>query len=261
MEDTVFKQASSTFYPSSQLFPKDTRKDVFKLYSFVRIADDFVDSVPANKEAFLGLKKSWEGLSESSDPKIVLVVENIRYLTSKYGIKVEWVDSFLEVMQQDLKLTQYKTLEDSLEYVYGSGEVVGLMMAKLLKLPDEATAAARLQGRAMQWINFIRDIDEDNQLGRHYFPQEDLKKFGLDNLTRESAEANPENFKKFIHFQIERYKHWQTEAEVGYKYIPKRLLTPIKTAADMYILTAREIEKNPFIVFEKKLSLLNPKLV
>jgi phytoene synthase len=45
---------------------------------------------------------------------------------------------------------------------------------------------------------------------------------------------------------------WQREAERGYHFIPYRYLLPIKTAADMYIWTARRIERNPMIVYEGK---------
>ena len=37
----IFKKGSKTYFNSSLFFPRDVREDVFKLYSFVRTADDF----------------------------------------------------------------------------------------------------------------------------------------------------------------------------------------------------------------------------
>ncbi len=252
MEEEIFKKGSTTYYWSSKFFPKSVRTDVFKLYSFVRVTDDFVDSIPQDSRSFYELKSMWKDSKKSNDPNIVRVVENIKYLQKKYDLKTEWIEAFLDSMEQDLDTSRYKTLDQSLAYVYGSADVVGLMMVKILGIDERSFVAAGRQGRAMQWINFIRDIDEDNVLGRCYFPQEDLKKFNLKDLTRKSAEADIDSYKKFMLTQIDRYKQWQEEAEAGYKYIPWRLRIPIKTASDMYNWTAHEIAKDPLVVYRKK---------
>lgn len=105
----------------------------------------------------------------------------------------------------------------------------------------------------MQWINFIRDIDEDNHLGRQYFPSEDISSCELKDLSAESAKKHPEAFEKFIHKQISRYQTWQDEASIGHAYIPRSLRIPVKTAVDMYNWTAMKIAEHPQLVFEKKL--------
>ena len=56
-------------------------------------------------------------------------------------------------------------MEELIDYMYGSAEVVGLMMARIMGINREADFCARMLGRAMQYINFIRDIDEDGKLG------------------------------------------------------------------------------------------------
>jgi len=252
LEESIFKQASTTYYWSSKFFPANVRSDVYKLYSFVRVADDFVDIVPQDAKSFYELKSAWQKKLEPTNTLIIQVINNINYLVQKYNFERAWVDAFLQSMEDDLKPPIYKKLDDSLKYVYGSADVIGYMMARILGLDDRAMKAAGLQGRAMQWINFIRDIDEDIVLGRSYFPLEDLKKFNLKDLSKAIAENDQDNFKKFVQLQIDRYKQWQAEAEAGYKYIPKRLLIPVKTASDMYNWTAEQIENDPFIVYQKK---------
>ncbi|HKK47911.1 MAG TPA: squalene/phytoene synthase family protein, partial [Alkalispirochaeta sp.] len=143
----------------------------------------------------------------------------------------------------------HATLEESLEYMYGSAEVIGLFMGRIMGLSTEASHAARLLGRAMQYINFIRDIAEDNTFGRIYLP---IAESTLPDLSRERAEADPAEFRRFIHAQLERYMHWQAEAEAGYSLIPRRYRIPIKTAGDMYKWTGQVIEHDPFVVFHRK---------
>jgi 15-cis-phytoene synthase len=261
LEKSIFKIGSTTYYFSSKLFPKTIRGDVHKLYSFVRVADDYVDSIPQNKKEFKILKTLWQEAADSNnydtthhkgDSLNIRVVKNIKQLVDTYNFELAWVDAFLDSMQADLDKKSYTSLDGSLWYVYGSAEVIGLMMAKIMGLSESSHNAAELQGRAMQWINFIRDINEDNILGRSYFPEEDLKRFGLKDLSKNTADANPKAFRDFINFQIKKYHAWQREAEGGFKYIPARLRIPLETAVDNYNWTARQIANNPMIVYEKK---------
>lgn len=260
-EETIFKQGSTTYYWSSKFFPADIRDDVFKLYSFVRVADDYVDAVPADTESFQALKELWNTAKQDQQFNTVRrpqdslnerVTKNIIDVVRNYKCDPVWIDSFLDSMQADLDGKSYQTLDDTLRYIYGSAEVIGLMMARIMGLPEEALPYAQMQGRAMQFINFIRDIDEDNGLGRCYFPADDLHKYGLQNLTSSEAQAKSEAFNTFIQFQIDRYKEWQSEADQGMGYIPKRLRVPLQTAVDMYNWTATQIEKNPRLIYEIK---------
>jgi len=270
LEEDIFKKGSTTYYFSSKFFPKSSREDVFKLYSFVRVADDYVDSIPQQVKGFRLLRDKWQKSTVDStfetkalpnDSIVDRVVKNIVHVQRKYDFEQVWVESFLDSMQADLDQKHYSTHSDSLWYVYGSAEVIGLMMARILQLPPESYKAAQLQGRAMQWINFIRDINEDIELGRCYFPESALKKYGLSKLSRSVAEQNEASFKEFVRDEIERYQSWQSDANKGYDFIPARLRIPLETARDMYDWTANQIYKNPLVVFEKKIKPSKAKVV
>ena len=43
------------------------------------------------------------------------------------------------------------------------------------------------------------------------------------------------------------------KAELGLRYIPRRMRVAVKTASDMYLWTATEIYKNPFIVYDTQI--------
>lgn len=53
---TIFKKGSKTYFYSTIFFPKAVKKDVFTLYSFLRKADDYVDSIPRIQKDFMLLK-------------------------------------------------------------------------------------------------------------------------------------------------------------------------------------------------------------
>jgi phytoene synthase len=252
-EREIFKKGSTTYYFSSVFFPKGVREDVFRLYSFVRVADDFVDTTPQDKQGFMTLKKAWQtGDVSNCDAQTKLAVNNMKFIEQKYDIPKKWVVAFLDSMQADLTKKQYKTMDETLSYIYGSADVIGLMMSKVMGLPKEAFLYAQMQGRAMQYINFIRDINEDNSLGRLYFPASELKKYGLTSLSKKECFKKPDKFDEFIRAQVAYYDTWQAEANNGFMYIPRRLRIPLRTAVDMYNRTGKIIAKNPQIVFDKK---------
>jgi len=250
--DLIFKNGSTTYYNSTKLFPKHIRKKVTALYSFVRVADNFVDTVPQNVEGFMHFKKQYyAALSGKTIGNSI--INNYITLSKEMKFETSWTDAFLESMEMDTKKGSYENLDELNKYLYGSSEVIGLMMNRVMGLGEEADDSARYLGKAMQFINFIRDIDEDLDLKRTYFPKDKMQKFGLDDLTRGEARRKPKQFKAFIRSQIDVYFDWQAKSDYGLSLIPKRMRVPVKTASDMYLWTANEIYKNPFIVYDAKI--------
>ena len=250
--ENIFKIGSTTYYNSTKLFPKTIRKDVTTLYSFVRVADNYVDSVPQNVKGFNNFKAMYYSALKGERVDYS-VVTNFVALSKRMNFEEQWVDAFLESMEMDTKKSNYENLDELNKYLYGSAEVIGLMMNRVMKIDEVADDSAQYLGKAMQFINFIRDIDEDLDLNRTYFPKGSMAKFGLTGLTRGEARRKPEEFKKFIRSQIKVYFEWQMKAELGLQHIPKRMRVAVKTASDMYMWTATEIYKNPFIVYDTQI--------
>ncbi|BDC17343.1 phytoene/squalene synthase family protein [Acidianus sp. HS-5] len=238
----IFKNASVTYYNSSLFFPGQVREDVTKLYAFVRVFDDLVDSVPQRVKEFYELREKYY-MELEGKPSGNLVISNFVDLMRRKNFKEEWVEAFLDAMESDLRKKVYYTIDETIKYMYGSAEVVGLMMMRVLNLPEESSYYARMLGRAMQYLNFIRDVREDLEMERQYLPVKEMEEFSVNSLLECS-----DNFREFMRFQIRRYFGFQEEAEKGYSYIPLRYLIAIKTAADMYKWTARRILKDPCIV-------------
>lgn len=257
VQKDVFRNGSRTYFYSSVFFPPAIRKDVYALYAFVRVADDFVDSRPQDPEGFYEFRRKYERGVATGSPSGDPIIDAFITLAIKRDFDPAWTTAFLHSMELDLTKNLYETVEETLDYVYGSAEVIGLYMARLLGLPEEAMSAACMQGRAMQFINFIRDIDEDNELGRQYLPTEETS---LTDLSERSARENEQEFTRFIRAQVDRYREWQRQAEAGYRFIPRRYLIPVKTASDMYEWTARRIAENPFIVFKRKVKPTRPRI-
>ena len=248
VQEAVFRKGSRTYFTSSLFFPAGVRADVAVLYGFVRTADDFVDATPQDPAGFRQFRTRYAS-ALAGTPAGDAIIDDFVQLMSRRRFDPAWVEAFLDAMEADLSKRTYDSLEETLGYIYGSAEVIGLFMARILDLPESAWTAARLLGRAMQYINFIRDVDEDRRLGRRYLP---VAHTPLPSLDAASALAHPRELGSFMAYHLALYRGWQREAEKGFALIPWRFRIPIKTASDMYKWTARQIERRPGIVFQHK---------
>lgn len=252
IQKKIFKKGSRTYFYSSLFFPKKVKKDVSTLYAFVRIVDDYVDSVPQKKDDFFefykNFKKAWN--DEFINNK---VIDDFVLLAKEKNFSLDWIEAFFDAMKSDLEKRIYKNIEETINYMYGSAEVIGLMMAKIMNLKENSYYGAKMLGRSMQYINFVRDLHEDNILGRQYLPINEMQEYGLKNLNKEEAEKNKKIFSLFIKKQLDYYNNWQREAKTSFKYLAFPYYIPIVTASLMYNYTAKEIRKNPLIVFKKRI--------
>ena len=154
----TFKKGSKTYFYSSIFFPAKAREEVFILYSFVRKTDDFVDAIPQQKTDFYNFcRKYREAIKGKNSGDII--IDSFISLSKKLGFESGWIDAFLISMEKDLTKKKYNDLEETLEYIYGSAEVIGLMMSKIMRLHPDSFLYAKMVGRSMQYINFIRDLN------------------------------------------------------------------------------------------------------
>lgn len=245
----VFERGSRTYYNASRVFPEEFRIPLATLYAFVRSADDYVDATPQDAAGFLAFRARWDR-AKSGSPSGDEIVDRFAALAVEKRFEPSWTEAFLDAMQADLTVRAYDSEEAVLGYIYGSAEVIGLFMCALIGLPEAAHHGARMLGRSMQYVNFIRDFDEDRRLGRRYLPLN-----GSDPRVSDPdwARAHPDAFAAYLGSHIARYKMWGAEGRAGFRYLPGRFRAAIATAQDMYDWSARHIEKNPLIVFERQM--------
>ncbi len=247
-KQALFKKSSTTYYYSSLFFTGEVKKDVFTLYAFVRYADDLVDAIPAKADEFYRFRKATENAFNGRLSKNHIIDDFIQ-LSKRKNFDQSWTIAFLDSMERDLSKKSYETYEELQGYMYGSADVIGLYMCRIFDTSDVALEYAQKQGEAMQFINFIRDIQEDSELGRQYIPRSDARKF---NTHIPPHPVEYENFCNLIRYEIQKYRALQLEADKGHSFIDRRFRIMVKTSAAMYSWTADRIEENPLIVLQKK---------
>jgi phytoene synthase len=242
-----------TYYLSTLLLPPEKRPYVHSLYGFARYADEIVDNGdPATRERDMN---RWSDAVRrdlragiSHDP----ICRALLHTVYTWDIPICHVESFLDSMLMDLRITEYATYADLRKYMYGSAAVIGLQMVPILHpLDQRAHEHAAALGDAFQLTNFVRDVAEDLARGRVYLPAEDLDRFGV---TRERLAAGgiDEPLRELFRFEIDRIRQLYDVAEKGIDMLAESSRDCIRVALTLYRGILDEVEKADYRVLDRR---------
>ena len=240
----VIKRYSTSFYFSSSLLSKTIRQDIFNIYSFVRLADEIVDTFHEYPKQEL-LEDFEKELWRSVDNKISLnpILNSFQHTVNKYSIPKNLINSFLDSMKMDLEKKEYNSVEEYKKYIYGSADVVGLMCLKVFVKGSESSFSelspfAISLGSAFQKVNFLRDLkDDSNVLNRVYFPNVDMNNFN-EKSKKEIILEIEKDFANAVKGIVKLPKNSKFAVYIAYRYYNK-LLKKLKRTSSENIVKKR----------------------
>lgn len=239
----VTRLYSTSFSLGVRMLNRQYRDPIYAIYGFVRFADEIVDTFHHHNKQLL-LDQFREDTYEAIRSGISLnpILNSFQWVVNRYQIDMKLIDTFLHSMEMDLSKTKY-TRNDYDEYILGSAEVVGLMCLKIFcdrnnGEYERLKPFAMKLGSAYQKINFLRDLQQDNQvLGRAYFPDIDVL-----HLTVETKHAIEQEIEQEFKTGLEGIKQLSPAAQLGvyltYVYY-KALLNKIKKTTPEDLLRKR----------------------
>ena len=248
-----------TYYFATRFLPAASRRHVHALYGFARYADDLVDHLDLSWDATLRRKalESWgeEFLAslergDTDEPVLKAVVHTVHEL----GIRHDDLRAFLAAMAKDLTVTRYATYEDLAEYVHGSAAVIGSMMLPVLGAHHQRSRERAMDlGVAFQLTNFLRDVAEDWDRGRIYWPLEDLERFGVTEWDFRSRQVGP-RFARLLAFEAQRTRALYRRAEAGWAMLDPASQVCIRIAHRLYAEILDRVEAADWQVFRVRAS-------
>ena len=248
-----------TYYLATLLLPPNKRPFVHALYGFARYADEIVDDLSSTLtiEEKTEVLTQWsanflENLKDNKpvDDVCLAVIHTIR----TWDIPIIYFEAFLESMKMDLTVTEYKTFDDLMTYVYGSASVIGLQMVPILEPSDDrAYEHAQQLGVAFQLANFIRDVGEDLDRGRVYLPLDDFAQFGVTRADLEKRIATPA-IKQALAFQVQRVRDLEEASRPGIEMLEPAARPCIETARVLYCGIVDAVEAIDYEVFTHRAS-------
>ncbi|MFV9670338.1 15-cis-phytoene synthase CrtB [Pantoea sp. KXB25] len=235
---------SKSFATASKLFDARTRRSVLMLYSWCRHCDDVIDDqvlgfsndTPSLQSAGQRLaqleiktRQAYAG-SQMHEPAFAAFQE----VAMAHDILPAYAFDHLAGFAMDVNETRYQTLDDTLRYCYHVAGVVGLMMAQIMGVRDNATLDRACDlGLAFQLTNIARDIVEDAEAGRCYLPETWLAEEGL---TRENLadRGHRQALSRIARRLVEAAEPYYHSSSAGLRGLPLRSAWAIATAKQVY---------------------------
>ena len=211
------RRHARSFYFASIALPRQKKRAAYAVYAFCRYADDLVDraTTPENiAPALARVGAEFDRMvdGETSEPPFAPAFS---WAVRQYGIEKQPFLDLLKGVAMDLGPVRIADWPQLRDYCYHVASVVGLMMARIFELRDEAGRGRAIDlGLAMQLTNILRDVGEDYRLGRIYLPADEMAAHGVtaDDLARETV--GPE-LKALLVAQAVRTREYYLRAEEG----------------------------------------------
>ncbi len=175
------KVSGSSFYAGMRVLPKAEREAMYAVYGFCRIVDDIADE-PGDEQERAAELAAWRAdidtLYAGGPPgRAALVAEAIRRFGLDKADFLAVIDGMAMDLATDIRWPDFATLDLYCDRV---ASAVGRLSVKIFGMEhDTGVALAHHLGRALQFTNILRDIDEDAEIGRVYLAREHLEAAGV----------------------------------------------------------------------------------
>lgn len=244
---------SKSFAAAARLFDPSTRRSAVMLYAWCRHCDDVIDGQVLGFDAQAVAQ-------EEHRRRLDLLYEQTRAAYAGMAMSEPAFAAFQEVAQRhaipqrdafdhlagfamDVQGHIYQTLDDTLRYCYHVAGVVGLMMARVMGVRDEATLDRACDlGIAFQLTNIARDIVEDAAAGRCYLPREWLQALYIA-PDQVAANANREALAVLSRRLVALAEPYYQSASAGIAQLPLRSAWAVGTARNVYRQIGVRVDK------------------
>lgn len=188
-------QASrSSFYAGMRVLPQDERLAMYAVYDFCRFVDDIADDQDGERAVRAAELDVWRAdIDALYEGRAAGRAAFLKEAVHRFGLEkadfVAVIDGMAIDVERDVRWPTEAELDTYCDHV---ASAVGRLSVKIFGMDDEpGLALAHHLGRALQYTNILRDIDEDAAIGRVYMPLEALRHAGIEPTTPDAIAADP----------------------------------------------------------------------
>jgi squalene synthase HpnC len=197
---SIDARASGENFPVvSLLAPGFARPHLRAVYGFARLVDNLGDEAVGDRDALLDeLERELEG------PPRTEIMRRVHASVADRGLSLEPFRRLIEANRIDQVRRRYESWEEVREYCTYSAEPVGRLVLGIYGRADEPALVTMSDAvcTGLQLVNFVQDPPRDLSLGRVYLPQEDLRRFGVED--RDLAGPRRAPVAELLRFECER---------------------------------------------------------
>lgn len=238
----VARTQARNFYYSFVLLEKPQRDAMCAIYAFMRFCDDLSDgpdtATPAAMEQWrTELDAALEGKYGPN-----LCWPAFHDSVQRYRIPHRYFHEMIDGVSSDLQPREIQTFEELYRYCYQVASVVGLTITHIFGFESpRALELAEKCGIAFQLTNIIRDVKEDEALGRCYLPREDRDRYP--------------DLHSLLAFQASRARSYYAESSPLIDLVHPKSRASLWALIEIYRRLLERIESSGFDVMRQRIRL------
>jgi phytoene synthase len=248
----ITRKSASNLALAFILLPKAKRHAMSALYAFCREVDDVADEETRPVEQRRTHLAAWRAdvrrACDGGAPSFP-VNQELQPVIAQYRLPFEHFDELIRGVEMDLDIKRYQTFAELEQYCYRVASVVGLLSIEIFgyQNPDCRQYAIYL-GQALQLTNILRDVRNDAQRGRIYFPLEELERHGV--APAEILDLTySERFAQAAASVAARARNFYALASRTLPPVDRRAMIAAELMGSVYSRLLRELERRRFDVF------------
>jgi phytoene synthase len=250
------RRSRSNFFYAFLFLPRRERQAIYAVYAFCRIVDDAVD-LGSDRAAQRAELLRWRGeiARVYCGVPVHPAGERLQAAVRAFSIPQAALEEIIAGVEMDLEPTTYETFEDLRVYCYRVASAVGLCCIEIFGYTDpRARDYAVNLGIALQLTNILRDVGPDARAGRVYFPQEDLRRFGV---TGEDLAAGryTQGFVELARFEATRARDYYRRAWDALPPRDRGRLFAAEIMGKTYLALLDAMEAREFRVLQERVAL------
>ncbi len=240
----MIRRGSRSFALASTLFDVRTREHAYMLYAWCRHCDDEIDGqelgmaprTPGRHDrvASLGRLRLLTRRALNGEALADPIFTGFQRVVTEHRIPERHPLALLAGFEMDVSDHHYADFEETLLYCYRVAGVVGVMMAMVMGVRDNATLlrAADL-GIAFQLTNIARDVLDDARSGRCYLPADWVRDAGIPPECLAAPEYRSA-VARIVARLLGESERYYASAATGLRALPFRSAWAIATALGVY---------------------------
>ena len=263
LEQLKAATARSSFYAGMRILPRAEREAMFAIYGFCRLVDDIADDQQGDRTGRAGALDQWRKdvaalYAGGNAGQASFLADAVQRFALDQADFQAVIDGMQMDLDEDIRWPGFVTFDLYCDRV---ASAVGRLSVRVFGMEREpGIALAHHLGRALQFTNVLRDIDEDAEIGRVYLPLEALEAAEIRPSTIEALVAHP-NLDTAARWLAARAESHFAEADKVLSGKPKGLLLAPKLMEASYSRILRKLIAQGWQAPRQRVSTNKPLLI
>jgi phytoene synthase len=242
--ERIVRRSGTSFYQGMRVLPADRRAAMYAIYAFCRIVDDIVDEPAEDAQRAAGLA-AWRGRIEAlyrgaaDEPVSRVLLPAI----GRFGLRQQDFVAVIDGMASDAaRIIVAPSLAELDEYCDRVAAAVGRLSVRAFgDASGDADLVAWALGRALQFTNILRDLEEDARRGRLYLPREWLDAAGVP--ADPAAALTSPGLPAVCARMLAAARDYFSQAEASMRHCDRRAMRPARLMAAGYRAVLDALER------------------